>query len=419
MPRLSRLYKRRNSRYNGNVRRVLCVLILLGGVLALLSCATKPDERGERTAAGRHGAVEITPAPSRGKGIAERTPEMEARVERLLDELSTEQLLGQRFMAYVPRDTEGARELETLLEPTPPAGFILYPWNMDNYDEALQVTRELQRATWAKGSPGLLFAADHEGGRVAGLRYPEAARVPSAFQQGLRRDPRYVESASYLAATDLRRAGIRMNLAPVLDVHPREDETIIGDRSFGGDPAGVAELGAAHIRASMEAGVVPVAKHFPGHGVTTVDSHKALPVSDRSLEELRKRDLLPFRRAVEEGVPAVMTAHILYERIDPEYAATLSPRFIRGLLRRELGFDGVVITDGFSMGALTEGFDRREALRQSFHAGVDIVLIHAHYDYGEVFEEALLLLEEEDIDEEMIREGARRVLLLKARMGLL
>ncbi len=367
--------------------------------------------------------------------MAPLTPQLEARVDALMEEMSLEELLGQRFMAFVPRGLEfpradsagaaGAGESATLVrglfEPVPPAGFILYRWNLPSYKETALLTKALQRtaAAGAGQGPKLLFAVDQEGGRVANLRFSEIAEFPSAFQQGLRGDLRYLRSGAYVAATDLRRAGIRMNFAPVLDVYPREDSTIIGDRSFGGDPRAVAELGAAYIEASMAAGVVPVAKHFPGHGVSTVDSHGTLPISDFTLEELRERDLLPFRRAVEAGVPAIMTAHILYEEIDREYPATLSPRFIRGVLREELGFDGVVVTDGFSMGALTQEYSRVEALRQSFLAGVDLILIHARYEYGEVFQEALDLLEAEVIDEELIREGARRVLLLKARLGLL
>lgn len=378
------------------------------------------------------------------------TPELEARVEELLEEMSLEELLGQRFMAFVPRELEipgpddqggsngrvsrgGEELLEAGLEaerrdpvrelfvPVPPAGFILYRWNLPGYKGTALLTKELQRVRELSGGlgPRLLFGVDQEGGRVVNLRFPEIAELPSQFQQGARRDLRYVESAAYIAARDLARVGIQMNFAPVLDLYPREDRTIIGDRAFGDDPELVSRLGVATVRASMEAGVVPVAKHFPGHGVTTVDSHGTLPVSGRSLDSLRERELVPFRRAVEAGVPAIMTAHILYEEVDPEYPATLSPRFIRGVLREELGFDGVVITDGFSMGALTEAYSRVEALRQSFLAGVDLILIHARYEYREVYREAVELLKTGAISEALIREGARRVLLLKARLGLL
>jgi beta-N-acetylhexosaminidase len=343
-----------------------------------------------------------------------------------MEEMSLEELLGQRFMAFIPRGLEipapGAQErVRALFEPVAPAGFILYRWNMPGYKGTALLTKELQRQRELAGGvgPRLIFGVDQEGGRVANLRFPEIAELPSQFQQGARRDRRYVESSAYVASTDLRRAGIRMNFAPVLDLYPREDRTIIGDRAFGGDPELVSELGVASIEASMEAGVIPVAKHFPGHGVTTVDSHGTLPISEKSLSALRRRELLPFRRAVEAGVPAIMTAHILYEEVDPEYPATLSPRFIQGVLREELGFDGVVITDGFSMGALTEAYSRVEALRQSFLAGVDLILIHARYEYAQVYREALELLREGTITEGMIREGARRVLLLKARVGLL
>lgn len=395
-------------------------------LLLVASCATAPPAIEEEEEVRRP-----QPRAAGEWAMAPVTPELEARIDGLMEEMTLQELLGQRFMAFVPRgleiaDPEGSvgqvgDSGRALFEPVPPAGFILYRWNLPGYKETALLTKELQRqAAEVEGvGPKLLFAVDQEGGRVANLRFPEIAEFPSAFQQGVRKDLRYVGASAYVAATDLRRAGIRMNFAPVLDVYPREDRTIIGDRSFGGDPEAVAELGVAYVEAAMEAGVAPVGKHFPGHGVSTVDSHGTLPVSARSLRELRERDLLPFRRAIEAGVPAIMTAHILYEEIDPEYPATLSPRFIRGVLREELGFDGVVVTDGFSMGALTERYSRVEALRQSFLAGVDLILIHARYEYEEVFQEALNLLVSGTIDEALIREGARRVLLLKARLELL
>ncbi|MFP4407627.1 MAG: glycoside hydrolase family 3 N-terminal domain-containing protein, partial [Spirochaetaceae bacterium] len=399
-------------------------------LLLLSSCATTPPEPRTRTA-----PPEPRLSPGGDWALAPVTEELEARVDELMEEMSLDELLGQRFMSFVPRGLEfptadtrpGTRAggsgdpIEALFAPVPPAGFILYSWNLPGYKETALLTKELQRmaAERAGAGPKLLFAVDQEGGRVANLRFSEIADFPSAFQQALRGDVRYVGSGAYVTATDLRRAGIRMNFAPVLDVYPREDRTIIGDRSFGGEPQLVAELGSAYIESAMEAGVAPVAKHFPGHGVSTVDSHGALPISDRTLNELRERDLVPFRVAVEAGVPAIMTAHILYEEVDPEYPATLSPRFIHELLREELGFEGVVVTDGFSMGALTREYSRVEALRQSFLAGVDLILLHARYEYRELFGEAVELLRAGVIDEELIREGARRVLLLKARLGLL
>jgi beta-N-acetylhexosaminidase len=338
--------------------------------------------------------------------------------------MSIEERLGQRFIAFVPRRAADAPatpdELRRLLRPVSPAGFILYRWNLDSYAGTARLTKQLQALQHESGAETqLLFAVDQEGGRVANMRFPQQAAFPSAFQLGARGDARYVSSAAYITGVDLARVGILMNFAPVLDLYGTEDTSIFGDRSFGDVPERVAALGASYIRGAMDAGIVPVAKHFPGHGVTTVDSHGTLPVSDIEPAALRSGELEPYRAAIEAGVPAIMTAHILYPKIDPDYPATLSPRFIDGILRRELGFEGVVITDGFSMGALSGEYSRPEALRQSFLAGVDLILIHARYDYAEVFAEAAALIEQGIVSTRRLTEGARRVLLLKGRLGLL
>lgn len=395
--------------------------------LFLGSCRTGPtpeEPAAEAATAEAAGASFPEPLRRRAESLSAITPTLEAQVDELLAEMSVEELLGQRFMAFLPRSVDGApadpEELRPLLRPVSPAGFILYRWNLDSYKGSARLTKELQELQLESGAATkLLFAVDQEGGRVANLRFPQQAAFPSAFQLGLRKDLQYVSSAAYITGVDLSRVGIRMNFAPVLDLYAEEDSTIIGDRAFGDVPELVAALGVSYIRGAMEAGIVPVAKHFPGHGVTTVDSHGSLPVSDIEPEALRLRELEPYRAAIEAGVPAIMTAHILYRKIDPEYPATLSPRFIDNILRGELGFDGVVITDGFSMGALSTEYSRSEALRQSFLAGVDLILIHARYEYAEVFGEAMALIEAGIVSEERLKEGARRVLLLKARLGLL
>ncbi len=205
----------------------------------------------------------------------------------------------------------------------------------------------------------------------------------------------------------------------VVDLYDRSDRTIIGDRAFGSDPEKVAAFGVRFIEGSKRAGVIPVVKHFPGHGVTTVESHAALPVVRISREELLNGQITPFAAAIDHGAPAVMTAHILFTGLDPEYPATLSTRILSDLLRKELGFDGVIVSDGMSMRALSANYPTREILSRMFDAGVDLVLTHNEYDVFELIDLTLELFEAGEISRRQIERGTRRVLELKARNGLL
>ena len=174
--------------------------------------------------------------------------------------------------------------------------------------------------------------------------------------------------------------GCNLNLAPVLDLYAPPDDAVIGDRSMGGEPRQVGSLGLAYLAGARRAGVATVAKHFPGHGATTVDSHRELPVVEVDAEELLARDVLPFRMAMEGGLDALMTAHILYPRLDARYPATLSRPILQGLLRERLGYRGVVVSDGIGMGALLNHFSIEEVLRGCLEAGVDLILEHSRYD---------------------------------------
>jgi beta-N-acetylhexosaminidase len=188
---------------------------------------------------------------------------------------------------------------------------------------------------------------------------------------------------------------------------------------MGVDPQRIGRFAVSYLRGARMAGVISVIKHFPGHGSSTVDSHGYLPVVDLATRDLMERDFKPFRMAIDDGAEALMTAHILFPRLDPRLPVTLSPAILRNLLRRRFGFSGVVISDGLSMGAIAGSFPLRETLKLLFQAGVDLILVHDRYDVFELKREVLALLEEGSIREAWIDEGVRRVLELKNRYGLL
>jgi len=220
----------------------------------------------------------------------------------------------------------------------------------------------------------MLVTVDQEGGRVQRFRGAGFADLPSGREMGEGGDA-CVRDAATRAAEALRAVGINMNLAPVLDVDSNSANPVIGARSFSADAARVAECGVAYVQALQAGGVAACGKHFPGHGDTSVDSHLDLPRLGHAMERLENIELPPFRAAIAAGIDAIMTAHVLFEAIDPALPATLSPTVVRGLLREQLGFHGLVITDDFEMQAIADRFEIGEAAVRAIDAGCDLVLV--------------------------------------------
>lgn len=333
--------------------------------------------------------------------------------------MSLRERVAQRFVTYIDGTIVDAT-VNANLRDHAPAGYILYPWNYETASDVQNLTADLQRVSrWHNPGLGVLICADQEGGRVQAFRFPELAELPAAYWMGVHDDPTFVEAAAYINAVQLRWLGVNMSLSPVLDLYAEPDSTIIGDRSFTADPDRAAEFAAAYVRAFARAGVIATAKHFPGHGVSTIDSHSRLPLVDLSWEELMATHVRPFSAAVDAGVDVVMTAHILYGDLDPTYPATLSPVLIRGMLRRDLGFDGVVMSDGLEMGALSENYPLDDTLRQAIRSGVDLILLYTRYELSDVVGRVVSLVESGQLSEAQIDRGTRRILRLKAKYGLL
>lgn len=219
--------------------------------------------------------------------------------------------------------------------------------------------------------PEALIGIDQEGGAV--VRVTFLPQPPSAMALGASGDADRAEAVGAAVARGLKSLGINWNFAPVLDVNNNPANPVIGERSFSNDPAEVSRLAAAWMRGSLREGVACCVKHFPGHGDTHVDSHHALPTVDKSRAELDALELLPFK-ALAAQAPAMMTAHIVYPQIDPDRPATLSPELLGGILRRDWGYDGVVITDALMMKAVAERFGYARSAVMAIEAGADMVL---------------------------------------------
>lgn len=249
----------------------------------------------------------------------------------------------------------------------------LFRKNLGSEDDIRALTSALR----AVMGDGALIAMDQEGGSlVRALSLPQA---PGAMALGATGDETLAERTGAAVARGLRHLGVNWNFAPVLDVNNNPANPVIGERSFSADADEVARLAGAWMRGALAEGVACCVKHFPGHGDTHTDSHHALPVVDKTLDELEALELRPFR-ALAAQAPSVMSAHIVYPRIDPELPATLSPALLNGLLRQRLGFDGVVITDALMMKAVHERWGPARAAVLALKAGADMPLAQGTRD---------------------------------------
>jgi beta-N-acetylhexosaminidase len=220
----------------------------------------------------------------------------------------------------------------------------------------------------------LWIGVDQEGGRVARLKAP-FTEWPPASTLGRSGDERLAERFARALASELSAVGINLDHAPVLDVHTNPANPVIGDRALAERADEVARLGSVLVRTLQEAGIAACGKHFPGHGDTSADSHHELPIVEHDRRRLEAVELVPFRRAIADGIAAIMTAHVLFAAIDDERPASLSPRLVQGLLKDTLGFPGVVFTDDLGMEAISASLTLPAATVAAVGAGADVVLL--------------------------------------------
>lgn len=353
-------------------------------------------------------------------GEMSRQPAPSGRVDTLLRGMSIADRAGQT-MSVAFRGPRITPHLERMIREKRIGGVVLFRENADEAAVFRRLADDLQRLAREAGIPPLFIATDHEGGPVVrvtrGLALPPAQMALAASP-----DPEgAVRRSATLAARELRAIGANWILTPVADVNDEPRNPIIGNRSFGSDAARVGALTAVAVRAYSDAGLLCCVKHFPGHGSVTVDSHVALPHSAAARARLDAVELAPFRAAIAAGAPAIMTAHIRIPALGAsEVPATLSSAVLTGLLRTELGFRGLVVTDDLEMGALaTVGGQARSGLA-SLAAGADYLLFR--FDEGAQLEAHRLIVEAAvsgALPPQRLETAARRVLETKERWGVL
>ncbi|MBR6108257.1 MAG: hypothetical protein IKQ36_00810 [Clostridia bacterium] len=361
-----------------------------------------------------------TPAPT-----PEPTPTPEPEDQRLIREtlegMSLEEKIGQLLLFGVAGTRAPSAEYAAFLDKYPVGNVILFGDNIDRDDgaggfEAAKALISCLEETHPLPIPRI-FAADVEGGSV--VRFEWEPPIPSAKKQG-RMSPDEVRGIFASVGARLRETGISLDLAPVMDVSGDPAATFLGSRIISSDPAAVKCIGSAVIEGLKEGGCASCAKHFPGHGSSDADSHYEAPVSHLSREELYSCDIEAFRGAAEAGADCVMTAHVLYPALDPDNIATLSPAVITGILREELGFSGVVISDDMRMRGLASAASPGEAAVRFIEAGGDMLLCGADVSAQEEIILALRgALASGEISAERIDGSVRRVLALKLELGLI
>lgn len=283
--------------------------------------------------------------------------------------VSAEQGAGQRMMVGFDGVCLNA-DLKDMIKGLKVGGLILFSQNIEDPDQVRALCRSAQEYAAAFDLPPLFIAIDQEGGTVARLREPF-----TRFAEGNpgMKHPGDAEHFARVTADELHLIGVNMNMAPVMDVQPDDFEGIMHKRVFRGNASFVADMGSCMIHTFQKNGIMAVAKHFPGIGRTTLDSHLDLPVLDTPAEELELSDLVPFAAAIRQSVAGIMMSHINYKALDPKWPASLSRRIVTTLLRETMGYQGLVMTDDLDMKAIKIPIE--QSIQRLVHAQVDLALV--------------------------------------------
>ncbi len=361
----------------------------------------------------------VSPASGQNSGQAEGG---QTRVDALLASMPLERKVAQMFMVALYGPTLNVPGRDFLRE-WQPGGVVLFVSNAGTPGDVTTLTNSWQQTVVDAGGVPLFIATDQEGGVIARLK-EGFTEWPAPMVLTASGSVELAYRVGDAMADELRAVGINMNLAPVADLYTNLRNPVIGRRSFGSDPQRTGQMLAALIRGMQAGGVLATAKHFPGHGDTSTDSHTSLPVVNHTREELTDIELAPFRWTVAAGVETMMTAHIWFPALDPagEMPASLSPNVITGLLRSEMAFRGLIMTDALEMDAIDTRYSYSEAAIMAIQAGNDMIAFGAHLTpnvQAEAMQAVVDAVRTGTLTEARIDDSVRRILSAKARYGVL
>lgn len=391
------------------------------------------------TAAATSSATAEQPDGTTGAtNVADRHDEIFRKiyVKRTMAQMTLEEKVGQLFVPYVygqtadttdPDDVEANQAIhgvdngQEVIDTYNPGGVIYFAWsnNVEDPHQIAGLSNGLQEAALGTDNEiPLLISTDQEHGNVVRVTDP-ATQLPGAMALGSSFDTDLAQDAADIAGTELRAVGVNQNYAPVADVNVNPDNPVIGIRSFSSDPQHTSDMVAAQVEGyqSGELDVAAAAKHFPGHGNTDEDSHDTLPTIPHTYEEWQEYDKPPFEAAIEADIDVMMTAHIQFPALDDSgKPATLSNPIITGLLREELGYEGLIVTDSLEMEGVREDFDDEEVPVLALQAGSDMLLMPPDTELA--FNSVLDAIESGELTEERINESVERILSLKHKRGI-
>jgi len=404
-------------------RHSVQMLFLLAAILMLLTACGESQKPGSTTnsSAGSNSEQPAVPegnSESDAEEDAENNqqdhalpPEEADPVQEQLDQLSLDEKIGQMILAGV-QGTTLDDQAKQMIADQKVGGIIFYGNNVTTLQGTANFVQSIKEANRSNPVP-IFMSVDQEGGKVS--RMPEEVEsIPSNGKVGATKDAELAETMGKLLARQIQLAGFNVDFAPVLDINSNPNNPVIGDRSFGSSAELVSRLGIAEMKGLRSEGMIPVVKHFPGHGDTSVDSHLDLPVVNKTEKQLAEQEWIPFQAAVKDHVEAVMVAHILFPKLDPDHPASLSDVIIGEHLRGQFNYDGVVITDDLSMGAIAKNYKLNEAAIATVQAGSDILLVaHSYESAKTIFDTLKNAVKNGKITESRIDESVYRILSLK------
>ncbi len=384
------------------------------------------------------------------EGSGDDTPEIMLSEMTLREKVAQMMIASFRIWQEVPETEDGAQptgdppktnitelndEIRDMISRDHFGGILLFGENFRTPEQTLGLISDLQTVNQKGGGIPQLIFVDQEGGNVN--RLPYGTMGVSNMALGASGDAENARRMAFIHGEEIGSLGIQVDFAPVMDVNINPANPVIGIRSFSDDPQTVAEFGCAYLDGLHDAGIIAALKHFPGHGNTATDSHTGFPLINSTYEELKACELIPFRAAIDAGADMVMTAHIQYPQIEKETAvsvstgeqiflpATMSRTILTDILRNDMGFDGLIVTDALDMAAITDNFSIEDTVRRTINAGVDLLILPAvtntdrFRQLDAYLDTAVALAESGEIDENRINGSVLRILKLKSRYNVL
>ncbi|TGL63009.1 glycoside hydrolase family 3 protein [Leptospira sarikeiensis] len=342
------------------------------------------------------------------------------QAEEITSKLSPEELVGQVIHVAIPGtilDPIAKKEIETIK----PGGVILFGRNLGSRSEIQSLNQNLQTNALENTGLPLLISVDQEGGRVIRVK-DGVTQFPGAMALGQTKDKDMAKKVGFVTSYQLRKLGLNFLFAPDMDINNNPFNPVINTRSLGSNLETVLNAGVAYEEGARLGGSIPVIKHFPGHGDTNVDSHLGLPKIEKTIEELKNFELIPFQTSIQNGADAIMSAHIVYPKIDPNFPATLSSKILGELLRKEFQYKGLIITDAMEMDAIDEHYQKDDPGVLALLAGADIILMTSWGKTTESMRDQILkaykkgsLVRE---GKDLLKEAVKRQIYYKLKYGI-